>query len=303
MVQPMLSATVKDVKALQYPLLGSPKLDGIRAIIHNGKILSRNLKPIPNQYIQKLFGTRDLDGLDGELVVGDPTHPAVFNTTQSGVMAREGKPPVNFFVFDYFTKPPGSKKHEPYVDRSVRLERFCYQIRKEYDGGRVKFWQQVEIDSQERLLHLEDAWVSSGYEGIMLRDPDGGYKFGRSTLREGWLMKKKLFEDSEADIVEFVEEMQNLNELKTERTGRRKRSHRKENLVPKNTLGALIVRDRKTKVMFNIGGGFTDVQREWIWNNKAKAKRQIVKYKFQPSGIKEKPRFPTFMGFRSKNDL
>jgi len=46
--QPML-ASPANLEKLQYPLLVSPKLDGIRATVVNGCLLSRKLKPIPNE--------------------------------------------------------------------------------------------------------------------------------------------------------------------------------------------------------------------------------------------------------------
>ena len=41
----MLAATVDSVEQLRYPLLGSPKLDGVRAIVIDGVVYSRNMKP------------------------------------------------------------------------------------------------------------------------------------------------------------------------------------------------------------------------------------------------------------------
>lgn len=63
--RPMLSATVTEVAALRFPLLASHKLDGIRALVLGGVVVSRNLKPIPNRHVQALFGRREYEGLDG----------------------------------------------------------------------------------------------------------------------------------------------------------------------------------------------------------------------------------------------
>ena len=56
--KPMLSASVEDVKTLRLPLLGSPKLDGIRAMVRDGVLVSRNMKPIPNVWTQRLLGKK-----------------------------------------------------------------------------------------------------------------------------------------------------------------------------------------------------------------------------------------------------
>ena len=98
MLKPMLCATVTDISKLRYPYLASPKLDGIRCLIHNGTAVSRNLKPIRNKYIASCL--KGLPPLDGELIVGDPTAPDCFNRTSSGVMSADGEPDFKYYVFD-----------------------------------------------------------------------------------------------------------------------------------------------------------------------------------------------------------
>jgi DNA ligase-1 len=70
-------------------------------------------------------------------------------------------------------------------------------------------------------------------------------------------------------------------------------------------LGNLIVRDLKTKVEFSIGTGFTNEMRIVLWANHKRGEglKKIVKYKYFPSGGKDKPRFPVFVGFRDKRDM
>ena len=41
-MNPMLAATVKSVADLRFPLLASPKLDGVRAYVKNGVVWSRS---------------------------------------------------------------------------------------------------------------------------------------------------------------------------------------------------------------------------------------------------------------------
>ena len=89
----MLAAKT-DGKGLSYPLLASPKLDGVRALIINGIVMSRSFKPIPNAHVQELFGRPEYNGLDGELIVGAPTDKDVYRNTTSGVMSQAGEPDV-----------------------------------------------------------------------------------------------------------------------------------------------------------------------------------------------------------------
>ena len=70
------------------------------------------------------------------------------------------------------------------------------------------------------------------------------------------------------------------------------------------TLGALIVRDKKTKVEFSIGTGFDDAERLRIWQmDDLSISGVVIKYKSQPTGVKDKPRFPVYLGFRNVRDM
>jgi DNA ligase-1 len=169
---------------------------------------------------------------------------------------------------------------------------------------RVKLLPQTLILDAEQLSAYEDAMVSTGFEGVMLRSPEGLYKFGRSTTNEGYLLKLKRFSDSEAVVIGFEEKMHNSNEATTDERGYTKRSSHQENLVPMNTLGALLVRDVKTSIEFSIGSGFDDLTRKKVWDLKSAYLGQLVTYKhFELGGVKEKPRFPTFKAFRDKRDV
>ena len=63
------------------------------------------------------------------------------------------------------------------------------------------------------------------------------------------------------------------------------------------------VKDIHTGVEFSIGSGFTEEQRREIWNKQVELIGSIVKYKYFEVGVKDKPRFPIFLGFRDKRDI
>ena len=85
--KPML-ATDAVLEKLRFPLLASPKLDGVRAIVRDGVVYSRSNKPIPNVFVQETF--KGLDHADGELIVGLPTAKDCMQATMSGVMSKNG---------------------------------------------------------------------------------------------------------------------------------------------------------------------------------------------------------------------
>lgn len=291
--KPML-AVEADLTKLKFPLIASPKLDGVRALVKGGVVLSRSLKPIPNEHVQKLFGRPELEGLDGELIVGSPTDKDCFNNTSAAVRRSSGEPEVRFHVFDKWDV------QLPFEGRQrATLQALC-----ESPAGLVQV-RQVLIRDLGELLNHEQRCLNVGYEGVILRSPEGPYKFGRSTAKEGYLLKLKRFKDSEARVLAVEELMHNANEATKNELGQTERSTHKENLVPAGTMGRLLVEDTHTKQQFYIGTGFTAEQRAWWWSNKWQAKASIlyVKYKFFPVGVKELPRHPVYLGLREDFDM
>ena len=133
----------------------------------------------------------------------------------------------------------------------------------------------------------------------------GPYKCGRSTNKEGYLLKLKRFSDSEAEIIGFEELMHNNNVKTKDNLGLSKRSTCQENLSGANTLGTLLVRDLYSNLEFRIGTGQgLDIDlRRAMWNNQSSYLGKIVKYKYFSVGVKDLPRHPVLLGFRHKDDM
>jgi DNA ligase-1 len=295
MFKPMLAASIDDTSSLRYPLMISPKLDGIRAMVQGGKLVSRNGKPIPNEGIQQDLGLVKLNGWDGELIVGSATDKNVFNTTTSGVMSRAGYPNYNFHVFDI---------HIPNMGFGARYVR----LQKEVAAAKLSVVQVVPhaICSHEKdLRRVEAEFLKQGYEGLMVRSLDGLYKEGRSTAKQGWLLKLKQFKDAEAEVIGIEEQLHNGNTAVKNALGQLERSSSKAGMVGKNTMGALKVRGINGTfkgVEFSIGTGFDAAQRDAIWADR-KLIGKVVTFKYFPIGCLDAPRFPVFKGFRTKGDM
>jgi DNA ligase-1 len=284
MFKPMLASPV-ELDKVGYPVLVSPKLDGIRAIVKDGIVLSRSLKPIPNKYVQRLFASR-FENCDGELIVGSPTSDACYRDSLSGVMTEEGEPDVKFWMFDHIEFPD-----EPYVYRRDRLKHTRFS----------PVLEQVLVTNESEVLYYEEQCLTMGYEGLILRDPEAKYKYGRSTAREGYLLKLKRFVDAEAEVIGFEERMHNGNEATISELGRTKRSSHKANKSGRGDLGALVCQ-LPSGVEFNIGTGFTDDERAAIWKDRDSFIGRLAKFKSFPIGSKDAPRHPVFLGWRDDRD-
>ena len=295
-MKPML-AVDHDPAKLQFPVLASPKLDGIRGLIWENRLLSRSLKPIPNKYISATLSNPLLEGFDGELIVGEPTATDCYNASVSAIMRHDGEPAFTFWVFDLHDTDACH-----YQRRLDELSERVRQVAKDVPAD-LRLLPQVEIADHDQLLDYEATQLALGYEGLILRHPKAPYKYGRSTVREGYLLKVKRFVDSEAVITGFEEQMFNGNEATTNELGRTKRSSHKAGMVGKNTLGALIVKDVTSGLQFNVGTGLNDEIRQKIWRAQDSYLGQLVKYKYFPVGVKELPRHPVFLGFRHQEDM
>lgn len=288
-IKPLLSCEVP-LDKLKLPVFVSTKLDGIRCLVIDSVVYSRSLKPIRNKYVQKLFGKSEYNGMDGELVVGDVYAKDVFQKTTSGVMSAEGEPDVKFYVFDICNRP----------EETFTARRFILHNKLKDADNRVVMLEQRYVETLYDLQqHLEDERIKGG-EGLICRNPDGKYKYGRSTPKEQLSVKLKFFEQDEFEVVGFEERMHNTNEAKTNELGYTERSSCKENLIPMNTLGSLVLKYGDSE--FRCGTGFNDVQRKEIWENKESYLGKLASIRYMSVGSKDLPRVPSFQGWRDVDD-
>ena len=140
-----------------------------------------------------------------------------------------------------------------------------------------------------------------GGEGLICRSPSGIYKYGRSTPKEQLSVKLKFFEAGEFEVVGFEERMHNTNEATTNELGYTERSSCKENLIPMNTLGSLVLKYGDST--FKCGTGFNDAQRKEIWENRGHYLGKLASVRYMSVGQAILPRIPSFQGFRDKDDM
>ena len=264
-------------KELRYPLLCSPKYDGIRCITIGGTAYSRKLKPLPSRQVQHEFGW--MGYLDGELLAG------TYNETQSLVMSRDKEGDISFYVFDCVHPDFVGR---PYFERLARLENL---------PGKVTAVPQEWVDNEKALLRYEERILSEGYEGIIMRDPAAPYKQGRGTWKEGIIYKLKRFQDDEGVILDVEEQMTNENEMRLDALGYAERSSSKEGLVGAATLGAFVVLFRGNEIRV-APGALDHEERRRVWLNKELYIGQELKFRYFDYGSKDAPRFARAVGFR-----
>lgn len=261
-----------DLMTLKYPVIATPKYDGIRCAVENGVIRTFNKKPVPNKYINDVLKCmlNLIEGFDGELIV-----PGVdFNGVQSAVMSEHGQPKFIFVVFDLHDVPGVAYKH--------RIEEVYRRIGEIQALG----WDEANVLQCAKSVVCNDAhqlsltWqkhINNGYEGTIAANPGGYYKNGRSGIKEQLLIKLKVWHDDEATVIEVREEIGNDNR-------------------PKGRAGCLWVK-HSSGAEFGVSG-FTDEMKAKLWATKDQVAGKVVTFKYQDWPTGGDPRFPGFKGFR-----
>ena len=180
----MLASKVNWAK-VRYPYYASPKLDGIRGICLDGKMLSRTGKQIKGvEHIEKAVKELGMD-LDGELLI-----PGQHFQVSSGKLRSHGvTPDAKYYVFD---TPDMDAKFGDRLKAIAELKGLS-----EY----IKVVKHKVVHSSEEIHDFYNLCLDKGLEGLVLKEPDHYYKRTRSNL---W-MKMKEAHTIEGRVVDFKE--------------------------------------------------------------------------------------------------
>ena len=291
--QPLLAAKLSDFEKLKFPVYATPKLDGIRALKIDGEIVSRSFKPIRNKKIANILENLLPEGADGEILSGK-----TFQDSTSTVMTADAN--INNTIFYWFDYVKDSVS-DSYLKRIEDIKKFMNDHPEAHDEIKIVPLYPKKIDTIEELMEFEKLCLDQQFEGVMIRNGDGPYKCGRSTEKQGILMKMKKFDDDEAVIVGVIPLQKNMNEKSTDNFGYSKRSTHKDGKVDLEMLGSFEV--DWNGIRFSIGSGLDHNLRKQLWKNRDDLIGKIVKFKYFNQGMKSAPRFPTFLGIRDQDDM
>jgi len=304
---------------VKFPCLVQAKIDGVASYNRHGVLLGRSLKPHENRFITETWSIPELHGMCGEMTLaGRSVGEDLCRETSSVMRRHEGEPKLTWWLFDYCTE---ETKNLPYCDRYEILKEKVINLNDpelvsslNIDIGLIPC---VAVQSMQELLDFEEKVLNLGYEGVIIRNPNAPFKYGRcgKTFMGAWRIKR--FIDAEIRVTEIEEGNTNLNEAKTNERGRTERSSHKENLVPNGMVGNIkgillkdIIDPQSKKVLTTAGevvtvapGEMTHEQRKFYFDNPQEIIGKIVKFKLFPKGIKELPRFPRFISIRNENDI
>ena len=296
--KPMLAPNEKvDLSTVKFPLLASTKLDGIRCIFYKGEILSRSLKQIQNKQLREKFEairkfTEDTKCiLDGEIYSPELSFQAITHFVMTQDLGDEIIPDhLKFYCFDNINSDLTDTPFQARINNAIT---FCESLPDLCVG--LEHW---AVYSKEEVEQVFDQVLLKGYEGLILRDPNGKYKFGRGTIKEGLIYKVKPFVTFDAKItgVEQATEVNEDAEKKTNELGRSVTSKKKDDrhLIEKASAFWVDYEGKPLKVVL----AMTDPEKMGVWLNRASLIGKTIEYKGMLVGSKDVPRHPVMIRYR-----
>jgi DNA ligase-1 len=301
--KPMLAVSSDKVKTQPVVQYCGEKIDGVRLMFFGGVAYSRSLKLIPNSIIQDLAKKyqSELEGCDGEVIAGVLYAKDVLQRSVGFCMSDYKQDDFKIYLFDRYIADSNwltryfSLKAIPEAGIEV-LPHYFVRIK---DGNTERAEPKL---AWVMLDEFEAEVLARGGEGVMVRDANATYKFGRSGTKNPELQKLKRFVDDEFVVVGYTQFEHNTNEATVNELGRTARSTSKEGKVAVDALGSLVCQLESGKT-FNVGTGFNAEQRSLLWASRDKLIGKLAKVKFfhySPDGI---PLLPVFLDFRDERDV
>jgi DNA ligase-1 len=221
-----------------------------RSYVFDGEVVSKSFQDLMTQVHRK----SDVKADDARLMLFDVIPLVEFKQGQS-VMGQRRR---SAFLRENFSK--------------IFAESGCIEIiaQKEFDLD--VFTDEIEFKDYNKAM------VEAGYEGIMIKDPNGKWEGKRSTA---WLKQKP--------FIEVSLEITDVEEGTGRNVGR---------------LGAVICRgtDDGREILVNVGSGFTDSNRSEYWESRDTLPGQVVEVRADAITQNQDGtfslRFPRFMRFR-----
>jgi DNA ligase-1 len=261
------SKTLKQLNLVGKEVIVQPKLDGNRCLIkiENGdaQMFTRkgDLMPVQlNHILNDLLGYSYNCILDGELFSNEIS----FNTL-NGLIKREKatsedvekRKNIKFNLYDVMFD-------QGYEERNKFIQQFA-------SGNILIVPSKKIVATDENIQTNLEVFLAEGHEGLMIRQLGIGYENKRT-----WqLLKVKVFEDSEFQLIGFEEDV---------RCG---------------FVGAFVLRDNQGR-NFNAGASGQSVEeRKFMWLNQDKYIGQTATVEYFGLSEYGVPRFPKFKGIRS----
>jgi DNA ligase-1 len=164
------------------PMMASHKLDGMRCIFKNGEMLSREFKPIANKQLNERFaGLKQVTAdeyviFDGELYSHELTFQDIMHYCRTEDLGNETLPEsIKFYCFDML-EPPHSDAPADERYKVLKIMKYLPEFK-----SNVEVLEQRIVSTPEEVKQMFEEAINAGFEGLILKDPNSKYKYGRIT--------------------------------------------------------------------------------------------------------------------------
>lgn len=197
----MLATKYDARKHYNFPYYSQPKLDGVRCLVSENGMQTRQGKQIVSsphirERLQSFFDEFPEYILDGELY----NHSLKHDFEKIISLARKTKPKlcdiietaklIEYHIYDVITPEPMT-----YDERIKFLNEHITDL------NMIHLVPVYMISNQDQIEAKLGEYIEAGYEGQMLREIHQVYEHKRSKF----LIKHKVFEDAEFEIVDIIE--------------------------------------------------------------------------------------------------
>lgn len=202
---PMLAKTYTG--KIPFPVFCQPKLDGLRCVCFldpsSGEVVmqSRTKKDFPNNLlisaIKNSVASILTTGvyLDGELYNHTSKLQTINHYARDGDLQNPEDGQLQYHIYDYI-----QNFNEPFSERVNKLN--LLEL-----NGSTKLVPTQLIQTQNELDELYSKYISEGFEGMIIREPNGIYTGSAtktSTLRSNFLIKRKEVFTDEFPIIGYT---------------------------------------------------------------------------------------------------
>jgi len=252
------------------------KIDGVRMIAikkNNSVVLYTRNGKIIEGYNDIVSNVKNI-GIDNVVFDGEIVGKN-YTDTMNNLFRKEKEKSGTYMIFDMLTIDEfmDGESKDDYYTRKLAISNIKKNIN-EKEFSFLKFIEPVAMlqnPTIDQLNEISNQVVNQGYEGIMIKDYTAKYKAKRDY---GW-QKFKPFYTEEFNIIGFMQ-----GEGKYQ-----------------NTLGKVFI--DVDGITVGCGSGFSDLQRDEIWNNKEKYLGQLIEIQYQEKIVKTGSlRFPTVKSIR-----
>lgn len=200
-IECMLAGKYDPKKHNKFPYYSQPKLDGVRCLVSKNGMQSRNGKPIVSaphimEALDSFFEKNPDVILDGELY----NHELKNDFEKIVSLVRKTKPTtqdfieasmlVQYHVYDVIMDGTFEERND-----------FLFYADNLIPENPIHIVETAIVSNVKDIETMLSKYLEEGYEGQMLRDPQGYYEGKRSK----GLLKHKEFEDAEFPIVSIIE--------------------------------------------------------------------------------------------------